>query len=175
LFCLYTESLEDQVHACNVDCQIFCINICIFLYADDIVLLAPTITVLLMLLNASENELDLAEMIINTENTIRIWFEPEFEAKCKSLTVVMSLLRSKCLPCWVYATEACPLLSRDKHSFKFTVTRTFVRIFSTRLSTVNFSSNYYPLPIKLILGSISCCNSLQLLRTIFVSVDLLVH
>jgi hypothetical protein len=45
--------------------------------------------------------------------------------------VIISLIRSKCLPVLLYATEACPLLSRQKHSLEFTVTRIFMRIFHT--------------------------------------------
>ena len=67
------------------------------------------------------------------------------EAKCKyyrafnaifgkigrfaSEEVVLSLLRAKCLPCLLYAVEACPLHSRDKHSLEFTVTRSLMKLF----------------------------------------------
>jgi len=44
--------------------------------------------------------------------------------------VVLGLLRSKCLPVLLYATEACPLLSRNKQSLKFTITRIFYENFS---------------------------------------------
>ena len=44
---------------------------------------------------------------------------------------ILELLRSKCLPTLLYATEACPLLSRDKHSLEFTLTRLFMKIFRT--------------------------------------------
>jgi len=45
--------------------------------------------------------------------------------------VVLSLLRSKCLPILLYATEACLLLSRNKQSFEFTITRIYMKIFRT--------------------------------------------
>ena len=45
--------------------------------------------------------------------------------------VVLGLLRSKCLPILLYATEACPLLARDKQSLEFTITRIFMKIFRT--------------------------------------------
>ena len=45
--------------------------------------------------------------------------------------VVISLLRAKCLPILLYAIESCPLLSRNKHSFEFTVTRIFMKLFRT--------------------------------------------
>ena len=45
--------------------------------------------------------------------------------------VVISLLRSKCLPILFYATEACPLLVRTKNSLEFSITRIFMKLFRT--------------------------------------------
>jgi hypothetical protein len=45
--------------------------------------------------------------------------------------VVIRLLRTKCLPILLYACEACPLLSRQFHSFDFSLTRIFMKIFRT--------------------------------------------
>jgi hypothetical protein len=36
---------------------------------------------------------------------------------------VLSLLRFKCLPILLYATEVCPMLARDRSSLEFTTTR----------------------------------------------------
>jgi len=44
---------------------------------------------------------------------------------------VLSLIRAKCLPILLYATEACPLLSRNRNLFAFTVTRLFMKLFRT--------------------------------------------
>jgi len=46
---------------------------------------------------------------------------------------ILELLRAKCLPILLYATEACPLLSRDKQSLEFTLTRLFMKIFALPL------------------------------------------
>ena len=35
------------------------------------------------------------------------------------------------MPILLYATEACPLLSRQKHSLQFSLTRIFMKLFST--------------------------------------------
>jgi len=45
--------------------------------------------------------------------------------------VVLSLIRAKCLPILLYATEAGPLLSRNRSSFEFTVTRLLMKLFRT--------------------------------------------
>jgi hypothetical protein len=44
---------------------------------------------------------------------------------------VINLVRSKCLPILLYGTEVCPLLSRQKHSLEFSVTRLFMKVFHT--------------------------------------------
>jgi len=45
--------------------------------------------------------------------------------------VVLSLIRAKSLPILLYATEACSLLSRNRSSFEFSVTRLFIKLFRT--------------------------------------------
>jgi exonuclease III len=191
LFSVYIDGVVDKIRACNVGCHIFSLNVCIFLYADDIVLLAPTITGLQLLLNTCENELNYLDMQINVKKSLCIRFGPAFDVKCKCLAtindsllqwsnscrylgvhfisgrilkcafdeakrqffrafnailskvgrfasedVVLNLLRTKCLPCLLYAVEACPLYSRDKHSLEFTITRSFMKLFRTGSSAV---------------------------------------
>jgi len=41
------------------------------------------------------------------------------------------LLNTKCISCMLYGTEACPVLSRHKHSLDFAVTRMFMKILRT--------------------------------------------
>jgi len=50
--------------------------------------------------------------------------------------VVFSLLRAKCLPVLLYGVECCPMLTRDKRSLEFTVTRAFMKLFRTGSATV---------------------------------------
>lgn len=191
LFSIYIDSLVDKVIACKLGCHVSCISVSILLYADDIVLLSPTVTGLQELFQVCESELNALDMKINAQKTICVRFGPAFgatcgnlitsnnslirwvnscrylgiyfvsgrvlrcsydEAKCKffrafnsilskigrfaSEEVTLSLLRAKCIPRLLYAVEACPLLSRDKHSFEFTVTRTLMKLFGTVSSTV---------------------------------------
>jgi len=49
---------------------------------------------------------------------------------------VITLLRSKCLPILLYATEACPQLARDLSSLEFTTTRVSLKIFRKRSSAI---------------------------------------
>ena len=49
--------------------------------------------------------------------------------RCASEPVILSMLRSKCMPILLYAVEACPLLARQIQSIEFTLTRIFMKIF----------------------------------------------
>ena len=49
---------------------------------------------------------------------------------------ILQLVRAKCMPVLLYATEVCQMLSRDKQSLEFTLTRLFMKIFRTASPTV---------------------------------------
>ena len=45
--------------------------------------------------------------------------------------MVLNLLNVKCISSMLYGIEACPVLSRHKHSLDFAVTRVFMKIMRT--------------------------------------------
>jgi len=51
--------------------------------------------------------------------------------RCASEPVILSSLRSKCMPILLHAAEACPLLGRQILSIEFTLTRIFMKLFRT--------------------------------------------
>ena len=57
LFALYIDSIFDKVKRCNYGCSLkwFCLSV--LLYADDILLLAPTVTSLQLLLHVCETDM----------------------------------------------------------------------------------------------------------------------
>ena len=57
LFAVYIDSVIDRVRKSRVGCEINLANIGILMYADDILLLAPTVTALQTMLNICEVEL----------------------------------------------------------------------------------------------------------------------
>jgi len=191
LFSIFIDDLILKVIKTNVGCHIYNNCVSIFLFADDILLLSPTITGLQSLFNTCERELEKLDMRVNAAKSMCIRFGQRFDAPCVELTsihgdslkwvskcrylgvyftsgrsfrcsydsaksrffrafnaiyskvgrtaseeTVIALLRSKCLPVLLYATEACPLLVRDQRSLEFTVTRVFMKIFRTGSSTV---------------------------------------
>jgi hypothetical protein len=44
---------------------------------------------------------------------------------------ILALIRAKCLPILLYATEVCPMLARDRSSLEFTITRILMKLFRT--------------------------------------------
>jgi hypothetical protein len=186
LFAVFVDDIIRKVELLNVGCYVSSICTSIFLYADDILLLAPTVTGLQHLLQVCENELEQLDMRVNVSKSTCIRLGPRFNVHCAKLTslyggvlewvsscrylgvhfvsgrtlkcsfsnaksrffrafnalfgkvgraaseeTVLELLRAKCIPILLYATEACPLLSRDKQSFEFSLTRLFMKIFRT--------------------------------------------
>ena len=191
LFSIFIDDLILKVIKTNVGCHIYNNCVSIFMFADDILLLSPSITGLQSLFNTCERELENLDMRVNAAKSMCIRFGHRFDAPCVELTsihgdslkwvskcrylgvyftsgrsfrcsyesakscffrafnaiyskvgrtaseeTVIALLRSKCLPVLLYATEACPLLVRDQRSLEFTVTRVFMKIFRTGSSTV---------------------------------------
>ena len=51
--------------------------------------------------------------------------------KTASEDVILSLVKSKCLPVLRYGLDVCPLTVTDSRSFDFTVTRILMKIFKT--------------------------------------------
>ena len=70
--------------------------------------------------------------------------------RAASEDVVLALIRTKCLPILLYSTEACPLLSRDKLSMEFAITRVFMKLFCTSSAAVvaECQRNFNFLPFK---------------------------
>ena len=191
MFAIFIDDIVDTVRRTNVGCYVNFICCAIFLYADDIVLLAPSVTGLQFLLTTCERYLSEIDMNINVSKSTCIRFGPRFSNVCEKLRlcngdqlewsvrckylgvhlvsstsfrvlfdiakgrffrswnaifskvgrtaseeVVISLLRHKCLPILLYGTESCPLFARDKHSFEFSVTKIFMKLFRTNSSPI---------------------------------------
>ena len=206
LFSIFIDDLISKVLKANVGCYISSICVCIFLFADDILLVAPTVTGLQLLFNICERELEDLDMRVNNNKSMCISFGPRFDVPCSELLsihgdslkwvdscrylgvyfisgrtfrcnydnakssffrafnaifskvgrtaseeTVLTLLRSKCIPILLYATEVCPLLARDRSSLEFTITRVLMKIFCTSsASIITECQRYFRfLPVKL--------------------------
>jgi len=178
------------------------------LYADDILLISPSVSGLQILVDACERELIDIDMRVNVKKSSCIRFGPRFDAKCADIIsvfggpiawvdccrylgvffvsarilqccfhdaksrffhgfncicgkigrfaseeVVISLLKAKCLPILLYATESVPLPSRHRQSLEFTITRIFMKLLSTGSPIVVneclISFNFLPIYLQL--------------------------
>jgi hypothetical protein len=191
LFAVFIDDIVYRTAESNIGCFLSSMFINVILYADDIVLIAPTVTGLQRLVNVCELEFVKLDMRINLSKSMCLRFGPRFniecaelssihggtfkwvdkcrylgvyfvsgrtfqcsfdQAKCKfyrafnaiyskvgcsgSEDIVLTLLKSKCVPVLLYATEACPLLSHQKKSMDFALTRLLMKIFKTGSSKV---------------------------------------
>jgi len=64
------DDIVDKIKAVNLGCHVSLICTSIFLYADDIVLLAPTVSGLQQLLYLCEKELEQLDMKINVSKSM---------------------------------------------------------------------------------------------------------
>jgi hypothetical protein len=206
LFALFIDDIALKAKAANVGCYLSSVCASIFLYADDILLVCPSLSGLQRLLHICESELIELDMHLNVSKSVCIRFGNRFDEQCADIIsihggslkwvsncrylgvyfvsgrtfkcsldnaksrffrafnavfskvgraaseeTVLVLLRTKCLPILLYATEACPMLARDKHSLEFTLTRLFMKIFRTGSPAVvaECQRNFNFLPIKL--------------------------
>ena len=58
LFALYIDSIVDRVRSHGLGCFIKAVSVIVFLYADDILLLAPSLSCLQQLMHICELELE---------------------------------------------------------------------------------------------------------------------
>jgi hypothetical protein len=65
LFSIYIDDVTDSAECVNVGCVLGPIPMCIFLYADDILLLAPSVSALQTLLTVCELHLRTLDLHIN--------------------------------------------------------------------------------------------------------------
>jgi len=190
-FAIFVDDIVHKIIDCNVGCYFRNMCVSIFLYADDIILLCPSVNGLQRLLRVCERAIEDIDMKINASKTVCMRIGPRSDATCASLTlcngtqlkwvdtckylgvhflrgrnfrctfedvkkkffssfnavyskigrfaseeVVLNLLNTKCIPTMLYGTEACPVMSRHKHSFDFTVTRVFMKILHTNSKSV---------------------------------------
>ena len=56
--------------------------------------------------------------------------------KSASEEVILSLVKSKCLPVLLYGCDACPLTATIRRSLEFSVTRTLMKVFRTKSNDV---------------------------------------
>jgi Reverse transcriptase (RNA-dependent DNA polymerase) len=85
LFSLAIDSIVYKIKSANAACYRSTICCSILLYADDILLLSPTVTGLQILLSVCEKELVDLDMRINVKKLFCIRFGSRYEDQCREL------------------------------------------------------------------------------------------
>jgi len=85
LFALYIDDVIQHVNSLNVGCFYRSVNTSIILYADDILLLAPSVHSLQTLLSACEAKLRQLDLAINANKSVCVRIGPRCYSKCASL------------------------------------------------------------------------------------------
>ena len=90
LFSLAIDSIVYKIKSEHVGCYRSTICCSIFLYADDILLLSPTVTGLQILLSVCEKELVDLDLRINVKKSSCIRFGSRYDAQCRELETLDS-------------------------------------------------------------------------------------
>jgi len=88
LFAIFIDMIVERVKTLNVGCYVNCTCRSIFLYADDILLLAPTISGLWALLSTCENYSNDVDICVNAKKSQCIQFGRIYNTHCAALTTV---------------------------------------------------------------------------------------
>lgn len=84
-FAMFIDGLVTRVKSVNVGCYLSFSCCCVLLYADDIILLSPSITGLQLLVNACELECDSLDMQINVNKSCCVRFGSRYNEPCSEI------------------------------------------------------------------------------------------
>jgi len=131
LFAILIDSVVDRVIKSGLGCYLNMTCFSILLYADDILLLAPSVHSLQLLLPTCEDELSCLDMRLNNKKSVCIRIGPRYKADCCSLVT-----RDNCELLWcnsirylgVYMTSSA-LFTCSFSNFKISTFRVFNALF----------------------------------------------
>jgi len=92
LFSVFIDDLVNLVNKDNIGCRIGASCTAIFLYADDIILLAPSVQGLQLLINICISELNYLDMAINVKKSACMRFGPRYKNVCANVVVYGKLI-----------------------------------------------------------------------------------
>ena len=75
------------VNKANVGCRIRAICTDIFLYADDVILLAPSVSALQSLVDICASELEFLDMAIKVKKSVCMRFGPRYRNMCCEVVI----------------------------------------------------------------------------------------
>ena len=87
LFAIYIDSVAEKVRAESLGCHVKMMCLSIILYADDILLLAPSVNALQKISHVCEKELDWLDLTINVSKSSCMRMGPRFKVHCNNIHI----------------------------------------------------------------------------------------
>ena len=115
LFAIFIDSVVDKVKSTGLGCYFFSVCVSIFLYADDILLIAPSVCALQTLLDACGKELTCLDMQINTKKSVCIRIGVRYNTECARLNLAQGELL-QCRYLGVYVLSGRPFRYSYDHN-----------------------------------------------------------
>lgn len=88
MFACYIDDIVKSLQRSGLGCHIRHFPVCIFLYADDIILLSPSVGALQEMVFTCERELAWLDMALNAKKSTCIRFGPRYDSACAPLVTV---------------------------------------------------------------------------------------
>ena len=88
LFSIFIDGIVEKVKNSNIGCYSSSVCLSIFLYADDILLLSPSVAGLQNLLTVCENELIDLDMRLNVSKSVCLRFGHRFDVQCVNIVSI---------------------------------------------------------------------------------------
>lgn len=88
LFVLYIDNVVHKVCSSGIGCFIGLSCVSIFIYADDVILLAPSVNALQQLVSLCEREFESLDMILNARKTICMRIGPRYQHACCGIVTI---------------------------------------------------------------------------------------
>ena len=133
-FAVYIDDIIKIIQRSNLGCYIGIVSVNIFLYADDILLLAPSIDALQKMLTLCESHLANLDMALNAKKSVCLRFGPRFKDECCPLTTASGESL-----CWVDQCRYLGVYLVTAKTFKSSLSnnkKSFYRFFNTIYSKV---------------------------------------
>jgi len=86
LFAVFIDSVVERVRASGIGCYVKFVCVSVILYADDILLIAPSVTALQQLLYVCEAKLGLLDMAINVGKSTCMRIGARHNVKCMNIS-----------------------------------------------------------------------------------------
>jgi hypothetical protein len=191
LFNIYIDDIVSVISKSGLGCHLRSVSLAVLIYADAILLLAPTVNSLQLLVDLCCKELSLIDMEVNYIKSVCMRIGPRFKSECAHITtgdghilswveqcrylgvivssaslfkcdfsdrkksfyrsfnsifgrigrnasaeVIIELVKKKCLPLLLYASEVLPFNSSDFKSLDYVINCAIRKIFLTNSNEV---------------------------------------